>query len=170
MQALLIDQSRQKPRFQHPGTIRCLRHCVAGCAEPGKASRCSASCSGVVSVSSCMCSPWPKRTRQRDCGKITGTAIDSCKTVPEPSLISGDLTVSLLFCWRPRRDLNPCYRRERGITSVFAWISTHIHKTRLAALIRCAAPPWVPRPQRARRAAPTRATLPVLTPTWPMPA
>jgi len=20
---------------------------------------------------------------------------------------------SLLFCWRPRRDLNPCYRRER---------------------------------------------------------
>ena len=37
-------------------------------------------------------------------------------------------------------------------------------------LIRCAAPPWVPRPQRAMRAAPTRATLQVLTPTWPRPA
>ncbi len=24
------------------------------------------------------------------------------------------LRVTLLFCWRPRRDLNPCYRRERG--------------------------------------------------------
>ena len=22
---------------------------------------------------------------------------------------------SLLFCWRPRRDLNPCYRRESGM-------------------------------------------------------
>jgi len=26
---------------------------------------------------------------------------------------------SLLFCWRPRRDLNPRYRRERGITAIF---------------------------------------------------
>jgi hypothetical protein len=25
--------------------------------------------------------------------------------------------VSLLFCWRPRRDLNPCYRRERATPS-----------------------------------------------------
>ena len=24
--------------------------------------------------------------------------------------------VSLLFCWRPRRDLNPCYRRERAMS------------------------------------------------------
>src|SRR5271156_1704455 len=23
---------------------------------------------------------------------------------------------SLLFCWRPRRDLNPCYRRERAMS------------------------------------------------------
>ncbi len=24
--------------------------------------------------------------------------------------------LSLLFCWRPRRDLNPCYRRERAVS------------------------------------------------------
>ena len=24
------------------------------------------------------------------------------------------ISASLLFCWRPRRDLNPCYRRESG--------------------------------------------------------
>jgi hypothetical protein len=23
---------------------------------------------------------------------------------------------SILFCWRPRRDLNPCYRRERAMS------------------------------------------------------
>ena len=22
------------------------------------------------------------------------------------------ISAKLLFCWRPRRDLNPCYRRE----------------------------------------------------------
>jgi hypothetical protein len=22
----------------------------------------------------------------------------------------------VLFCWRPRRDLNPCYRRERAMS------------------------------------------------------
>ena len=26
------------------------------------------------------------------------------------------LKLSLLFCWRPRRDLNPCYRRERAVS------------------------------------------------------
>jgi hypothetical protein len=25
-------------------------------------------------------------------------------------------TLSPLFCWRPRRDLNPCYRRERAVS------------------------------------------------------
>lgn len=25
-------------------------------------------------------------------------------------------SLSLLFCWRPRRDLNPCYRRERAVS------------------------------------------------------
>jgi hypothetical protein len=25
----------------------------------------------------------------------------------------GSIFSKLLFCWRPRRDLNPCYRRER---------------------------------------------------------
>jgi hypothetical protein len=24
------------------------------------------------------------------------------------------IDLNLLFCWRPRRDLNPCYRRESG--------------------------------------------------------
>ena len=24
--------------------------------------------------------------------------------------------LSLLFCWRPRRDSNPCYRRERAVS------------------------------------------------------
>ncbi|MHB1960055.1 MAG: hypothetical protein ACYCO5_13650 [Acidobacteriaceae bacterium] len=32
----------------------------------------------------------------------------------------GDFLVSLLFCWRPRRDLNPCYRRERQQTLIEA--------------------------------------------------
>jgi len=27
--------------------------------------------------------------------------------------MKGVIDLSLLFCWRPRRDLNPCYRRER---------------------------------------------------------
>ena len=26
------------------------------------------------------------------------------------------LPLSILFCWRPRRDLNPCYRRERAVS------------------------------------------------------
>ena len=26
---------------------------------------------------------------------------------------NGPTPINLLFCWRPRRDLNPCYRRER---------------------------------------------------------
>jgi len=26
--------------------------------------------------------------------------------------------VSWLFCWRPRRDLNPCYRRERAYLGI----------------------------------------------------
>jgi hypothetical protein len=31
----------------------------------------------------------------------------------------GPIPVNLLECWRPRRDLNPCYRRERALTD---WI------------------------------------------------
>jgi hypothetical protein len=27
---------------------------------------------------------------------------------------SGDFVEAFYFCWRPRRDLNPCYRRERA--------------------------------------------------------
>jgi hypothetical protein len=33
-----------------------------------------------------------------------------------PKLLPGEnggFRLTLLFCWRPRRDLNPCYRRER---------------------------------------------------------
>src|SRR6185437_10786396 len=26
------------------------------------------------------------------------------------------MPLTLLFCWRPRRDLNPCYRRERAVS------------------------------------------------------
>jgi len=35
------------------------------------------------------------------------------KPMPEPLLYKP--LVSLLFYWRPRRDLNPCYRRESTI-------------------------------------------------------
>jgi hypothetical protein len=55
---------------------------------------------------------------------------------------------------------SPCRSR-------FSSPSSHIST---GVVIHSAAPPWVPRPQRAMRAAPTRATLPVLTPTWPRPA
>ena len=29
---------------------------------------------------------------------------------------SGGFRETDLFCWRPRRDLNPCYRRERAVS------------------------------------------------------
>jgi hypothetical protein len=29
---------------------------------------------------------------------------------------NGENSTSCLFCWRPRRDLNPCYRRERVLS------------------------------------------------------
>ena len=28
----------------------------------------------------------------------------------------GSIFSKCFFCWRPRRDLNPCYRRERAVS------------------------------------------------------
>jgi hypothetical protein len=33
------------------------------------------------------------------------------------TLLARDRAVEGLFCWRPRRDLNPCYRRERPLST-----------------------------------------------------
>jgi hypothetical protein len=42
----------------------------------------------------------PRPARRKFCARIDGTS--------RPK--------TLIFCWRPRRDLNPCYRRERPVS------------------------------------------------------
>ena len=39
----------------------------------------------------------------------------SYRTLSNPRR-KGSIPISSLFCWRPRRDLNPCYRRERAMS------------------------------------------------------
>jgi hypothetical protein len=38
----------------------------------------------------------------------------------------GLILLSALECWRPRRDLNPCYRRERASPN---WITLYLQGT-----------------------------------------
>jgi hypothetical protein len=41
----------------------------------------------------------------------------SWRRKPEkPKVLCVSQRGSQLFCWRPRRDLNPCYRRERAMS------------------------------------------------------
>jgi hypothetical protein len=44
--------------------------------------------------------------------RIRGVSF-SYRTLSNPRR-KGLIPINLLFCWRPRRDLNPCYRRERA--------------------------------------------------------
>ncbi len=48
-----------------------------------------------------------KRSAHRDVIRLVVTATGTFE--------NGGECVSALFCWRPRRDLNSCYRRERAI-------------------------------------------------------
>src|SRR6516165_1129624 len=59
------------------------------------------------------------RSLHAACGGLqTGYISHSYRPVGVPRDSRGNLDSSLrcLFCWRPRRDLNPCYRRESGMT------------------------------------------------------
>jgi hypothetical protein len=54
-----------------------------------------------------------------------GIAINRHQIVTGSEAAERENQGSILFCWRPRRDLNPCYRRERGIQTrlaLFAWV------------------------------------------------
>ena len=47
---------------------------------------------------------------------FTGTAINRHQIVTGSKPANMENRASRLFSWRPRRDLNPCYRRERAVS------------------------------------------------------
>jgi integrase len=57
------------------------------------------------------------RAQQQGRGKagVRRPASEFYRTLSNPRR-KGPIPINHLFCWRPRRDLNPCYRRERAMS------------------------------------------------------
>ena len=89
-----------------------------------------------------------------------------------PGLVCGRVCgrTGLELCWKRYRNGPPCRSDGRVIEVYVPPPPGSREKDGHPSLIRFAGPPLVPHLPRAKRAAPTRATLPVLTPTWPRPA
>jgi hypothetical protein len=45
--------------------------------------------------------------------------------------------LSYLFCWRPRRDLNPCYRRERAFQSLLRCFVSSCQPLHKSIIFKC---------------------------------
>jgi len=70
-----------------------------------------------------------RRGRGSDYAAVSGVVECSGCRVMERSRWRGGLELSMIY-WRPRRDLNPCYRRERApsLSNINALLRTRTHR------------------------------------------